>query len=42
MRLGVWGILPREQGCSPPQVAGGGQPLRTNKADGFADTAQEI
>ena len=28
-------------GWNPLQAAGGGQPLRANNADGFADTAQE-
>lgn len=28
-------------GWNPPQAAGGGQPLKANKADGFADTAQK-
>lgn len=35
--LGVWGILPRAQACSPKQQRGN-TPYKP-KADGFADTA---
>lgn len=41
MRQGVWGI-PQGARLEPLQVAGGGQPLRINKAEGEAHTAQKI